>query len=197
LPGARKLFQNALRAFRELANDRGASSVAANLAEVEFRTGAVGEAARLCREALALSQTGREARMYLANLAAYLIRLERYDEARDCARQSILCPGIERADAEVAYALQHLAAVGAHRASGPGSDEAAAGDLLACAAQLSGFIDSRLTALEKTREFTEQQEYDRLIVALAAKLGAERLAELRDQGQAWTEDDAVSAALRI
>jgi tetratricopeptide (TPR) repeat protein len=205
LPGARKLFQKALRAFRDLGNERGASSVAANLAEVEFCTGADREAVRLCQEALALSQTGREARMYLANLAAYLVRLEQYDEARERARQSIMCSGIERADADVACALQHLAAVAALRASSPVPGDTSAAvpsdtatdDLVISAARLSGFVDSRLAALEKIREYTEQQEYERLVVALESRFGTERLEELRDQGQAWTEDDAVSAALRI
>lgn len=54
-----------------------------------------------------------------------------------------------------------------------------------------------LTALEALRDYTEQQEYDKMLVVLADALGEEQLATLMEEGRTWTEDQAVTKALLV
>jgi predicted ATPase/DNA-binding XRE family transcriptional regulator len=193
LDEARRRFREALTVFSNLGNERGAASMAANLAETEYYAGNIEEAVRLGADALATFKSGREARLCRLNMAAYLVRLERFDEAKHMARASILRGGFARADANVARALQHLAAIAALRPHAAGRT---GGDLEA-AARLAGYVDARLAASHTTREFTEQHGYDALTAALQAGLDSERLARLGDDGRTWTEDQAVTAALQI
>jgi tetratricopeptide (TPR) repeat protein len=193
LLAASRLFREALTIFRELDNERGTANAAANLAETEYAAGNVEVAILLCEEAVATSRRGREERIYLSNMAAYLVRSARYDEARERARESILCGGLARADVEIALALQHLAAVAVLRTSDRRPDN----EDIVRATCLLGFVDFRLTTYEATRIATELHEYEVLVNALHAALGEERFTELRQRGQSWSEDDAVEAAMKI
>jgi predicted ATPase/DNA-binding XRE family transcriptional regulator len=190
---ARHLFREALAIFRKLGNKRGIASVAANLAEAEYAADNVDCAIQLCREALATSSSGREARIFLSNLAAYLVRAGAYDEARARARESLLLPGLARADVDVALAIQHLSAVAALRTTPPNPGDEHVGR----AARLLGFVDYQLAKFGVTRLPTESYEYVILIDTLKAVLGEQRFAGLREEGLAWTADDAVDEALRI
>jgi hypothetical protein len=188
------LFREALAILRAAHNHRAAASVAVNLAEIECSVGDCEGAVRLCREALAQFSNDRETRLCLANMAAYLVRLERYDEARERARESILCGGIAQSDLDVAFALQHLAAVAALRERA-GSRTAIAG--LTSAARLLGFVDARYAAFESSREETEQHEYDAVIERLTRELGSSKLTELLGSGRVLSEDEAIREALAI
>jgi predicted ATPase/DNA-binding XRE family transcriptional regulator len=190
---ARQLLGEALVLFRDLGNESGAGSVAANLAEAEFRAGDAQTAVRLCQEAIETLSNGREARIALGNLAAYLVDLGRYNDAREKARESILRGGIARADVEIALALQHLAAVAALR---PKSEDNAQDDI-SRAALLLGFVDSRLAAFDSIREYTEQQEYDTIVDLLRSRVGVDEFEALRTRGGSWSEDVAVREALQI
>jgi hypothetical protein len=48
-----------------------------------------------------------------------------------------------------------------------------------------------------TRAFTDQREYDALIVALRERIGCGAVEVLRDEGAAWSEHDALVEATRI
>jgi predicted ATPase len=192
VPGGRRLFREALALFRRLGNKRGIASVAANLAEAEYASGNVGSAIRLCREALATSSSGREARVFLSNLAAYLVRAGEYGEARTRGRESLLQPGLGRADVDVALAIQHLAAVATLRTTPDPDDEH-----VERAARLLGFVDGRLAEFGVTRPPTESHEYVVLVDTLGAVFGGKQFADLREEGYAWTADEAIDEALRI
>jgi len=55
-------------------------------------------------------------------------------------------------------------------------------------------VDSRLTALEARREYTEQQEYDRIKLSLRDGL-RNKLDTIMELGADWAEDEAVKIAL--
>ena len=94
----------------------------------------------------------------------------------------------------MAWGLQHLAAAAALR---PAADEELSrGDRLR-AARLLGYVDGRLNGLEALRQYTEQQEYDKILAALGNALGKDQLLKLRAEGAAWSEDQAVAEALSI
>jgi hypothetical protein len=89
--------------------------------------------------------------------------------------------------------LQHLAAVAALQKY-PDKNSAAQGRERA--AMLLGFVDARLASLEVQREYTEQQEYDRVMSALSVSIGS-RLKEVMALGAEWTEEGAVAVALEL
>ena len=64
------------------------------------------------------------------------------------------------------------------------------------AAMLLGFVDARLAALEAQREYTERQEYERVIATLRGALG-DRLVRVMALGAEWSEDEAVAVALEL
>ncbi len=49
--------------------------------------------------------------------------------------------------------------------------------------------------LEVTREFTEQQEYDRIVAALIAALGAQALSALMNDGARLKDDRAAELGI--
>ena len=51
--------------------------------------------------------------------------------------------------------------------------------------------------IEALRQYTEQQEYDKMLAALRDALGEDQLAKLTAEGAAWSEDQAVAQALAI
>ena len=61
---------------------------------------------------------------------------------------------------------------------------------------LLGFVNARLAELKAGREYTEQQEYARIVAALRDDLG-EKLDSVMALGAEWTEDGAVAVALEL
>jgi predicted ATPase len=186
IEAARRFYAEALAGYVTLGLERPAASIAGHLAEVEFAAGnATGalqraEEARVGHEA---TQNRRSVANDLTNMAAYLTALDCYDDALVHAKDAVLANRDVQGTVLTAFALQHVAAVGALRDR---SEDAAA---------LLGFVDARLTALEAPREYTEQQEYERMLRALRAAFGEEELRELMARGAEWIEDGAVNVAL--
>ena len=65
---------------------------------------------------------------------------------------------------------------------------------LARAARLVGYVDLRFAALGAVRQYTEQQEYDRVREALRGAFDPDELASLVAEGGTMTEDRAVNEA---
>jgi hypothetical protein len=86
--------------------------------------------------------------------------------------------------------MQHLAAIAALRPD----DEVERPARLARAARLLGYADLRLAALGAVRQFTEQQEYDRVREVLRDTFDPDELASLIADGGTMTEDRAVKEA---
>jgi predicted ATPase len=194
--GARPLFAEALAMFRSIGAERVCSHVAGNLAEAEFHEGNAVEALRLENEALAVYRTFNHklgAAISLSNIAAYLIALGRYEDARISAREGLAAARDEQWELGVAWGLQHLAAIAALR---PAEDAEHRGDRLR-AAWILGCVDARLGSIETLRQYTEQQEQDKVLSALRASLGEDQLAKLMAEGATWTEERVFGEALAI
>ncbi|HET6277010.1 MAG TPA: tetratricopeptide repeat protein [Candidatus Cybelea sp.] len=195
--GARPLFAEALAMFRSVSAERVCSHIAGNLAEAEFHEGNALEALQLENEALASYRRFNHklgTAISLCNIAAYLIALGRYEEARISARDGLAAARDTQWEVGVAWGLQHLAATAALR---PADD---AGDVRGDrprAARILGYVDARLDAMEALRQYTEKQEQDKSLSALRASLGEDQLAKLMAEGATWTEDQAFGEALAI
>jgi len=195
--GARAHSFEALAIFRAGGAERYAASVAANLAEAEFSAGNAEAALQVANEALdGVVRAGYTQRVafLMCNVAAYLIALGRYEEALTPARDALRLARDAHYDVAVAWALQHLAAVAALR---PSDGAERMREDRSRAARVLAYIDGRLTKLDAVREYTEQQEYDKMVIALSAVLCEDELATLREEGNLLTEERAVEEALSI
>ena len=197
LVAARSFYAEALEIFKAAGAERLAAAVASNLAEAEFRGGNAPQALLLAAEALASTDSARftyRVAFLFCNMAAYLVAMGRYDEARSRAREALELGRGVHYDVAVAWALQHLAAVATLQSC---NDLASVQAGRARAVRLLSYVDARLAALGALREYTEQQEYDRIVAALRGALGADELARLMGDGRAWTEDRAIGEALLV
>jgi len=200
LEGARQRLREALAAAQAFGADAYARSIQLHLADVEFRDGNAVGALQLASEALA-SVRGSGETMFDTinvtrgrhNMAAYLVALRRFDEARAVARDAISPARDVQWSLGFVWILQHLAAIAAFRLS--------SGALVIedCrrSARILGYIEARLAALAVSRQYTDQQEYDAMISALRDAFGDDELSRLMTQGANWTEDQAVAEAMLI
>jgi predicted ATPase/class 3 adenylate cyclase len=195
--GARSRYAEALVFAQDAGFERLAADIAGNRAEAEFRSGDAPTALRLAGEGLAIDRTLHDTQLIAADLlnnAAYLIALGRYGEARTAAREALTLARDLQYEVYVVFALQHLAAFAGLR---PCEDDARALGERARAARLLGYADARLAALQAAREYTEQQEYDKLLPALRNGLGDDELAKFMTEGSTWSEDRAVNEAMLV
>jgi predicted ATPase/transcriptional regulator with XRE-family HTH domain len=194
--GARRFYDEALTYYVALNLERPAASIAGNLAEIEFASGDVEMALNRAEEARAGHEAWHNRRSVaidLLNMTAYLVAMDCFEDARAHAAEALEVAREVKTTVFTALILQHFAAVGAlyhypEKRRLKANRERAA--------MLLGFVDARITALEARREFTEQQEYDRVTKALREEL-AERLEAAMALGAEWTEDEAVSVALEL
>jgi tetratricopeptide (TPR) repeat protein len=190
---ARSFYDEALTYYVALNMERPAASIAGNLAEIEFAAGDVESALHRAEEALAGHRAWNNRRSSandLCNMSAYLIAMDCFEDARVHAGDALTVARLVRSTVLTAYVLQHLAAVGVLEEH---ADAAQSRTSRERAAMLLGFVDGRLTALEVRREYTEQQEYDRVIGVLRKELGT-RLEAVMALGADWSEEEAVSVA---
>ncbi|MEO6989951.1 MAG: adenylate/guanylate cyclase domain-containing protein [Candidatus Baltobacteraceae bacterium] len=195
VPGARALYGEALQIFKEAGAERQVARVAAHLADTAFRAGDAEAALRLANDGLAADRAlngSRSVANDLSNMAAYLIALHRWSEARTLAREALALAREAQADIIRAYVLQHLAAIAGLRPSErPDRDDHAR------AARLLGYVDGELAKVEGLREYTEQQEYDLTRTAIVETLGQAALEDLMAAGRALSEERAAEEALRV
>lgn len=156
-----------------------------NLAEAEFELGQTASAAARLRELLAGKMARQNVRLRAnseANLAAYLLALDREAEARAIARDAVY-DAREAGDAGgLACALGHLAAMIAPQDP-------------ADAARLLGYVDSVL-ARGYRRENTERYTHDRLMAVLRDRFSESEIAALGREGAAMNESQAVRLGTR-
>ncbi len=197
IAAARQYYSEALSIFKANGAERLAAAVATNLAEAEFRAGNAAEALQLASEALATDRraifTYRTA-FLMCNMAAYLVALGRYDEARARAREALRLAHDVNYEVAAAWAVQHLAAVALFRSSDDGKEQT---EDWRCAALLLAYVDARLDSLGAIREHTEIQEYDKMITALREALDAGELSGLAEEGRALSEVRAFTEAMAI
>jgi predicted ATPase/class 3 adenylate cyclase len=204
LSGAREFYAEALEIFKAIGADRLASSVANNLAESEFRGGNAEEALRLAADALDADRapgfTNRahifpnRLALQLCNIAAYLLALGRFEQARSRAREALSIARDAHYEVGVLWAIQHLTAANVLQ-HGQRDDPEYADS--ARAARLIGYVDERLAALEARREFTEEREYEAMLAALCERFDEKQFASLTAEGRSWREDQAMAEALLL
>jgi predicted ATPase/class 3 adenylate cyclase len=191
---ARALYAEALALYKAGMGDTAAMArITNNLAEVEFRGGNAKKALQLAGEALAANRAlhyADAAARDLCNMAAYLIALARYGEARASAAESLALGCSVHNEVIALFSLQHLAAIAVLSAR---DNDPSMRDIGGRAARLIGYVDARLNDLEALREYSEQQEYDATVAALSRSLGEEH-ESLAAQGRAWSQEKAVAEA---
>ncbi len=193
MPAARSLLKEAAALYEARGAESRLPAVLGLLAEAEFRAGDAEATIEVAAKGLAAARAMNSRRnliSLLPNMAAYLTSLQRYDEAQPYAREALALARDEQAETNVAFTIQHLAAIGAMRT---GQTE----DGRTRAARVAGFVDARLIALEATREYTEQREYEAMLSALRSALGSKPLDDLLAEGRTWDEERAVAEALQI
>ena len=169
---------------------------ALNLAGVTMATGASDTALWIAKDALARARRLDDLHYVtraLHHACAYAVALDRYDEARDYAREALTLARERELDVVLDWTLQHLAAVAA---LAPVASDTA-GDDRARSARLVGYVDARLGELNLRRELAEQTEYERTCAALAGAMAADELDQLRANGAAMPLTRAIDDALAI
>jgi predicted ATPase len=193
--GARRFYAEALALYISLDLERPAASIAGHLAEVEFEAGDAAAALHRAEEARighAATRNRRSEAADLSNMAAYLVALDCFDDARSYAAQALEAAQDVRSPVLTAFVLQHVAAIAALQ---KGSDESPAPKQQERAAMLLGFVEERLRSLGARRDYTEQQEHERVLAALRTALGG-HVDESVALGAQLTEEAAVALALR-
>lgn len=194
--GARLFYAEALTYYVALNLERPAASIAGNLAEIEFAAGDAAAALHRAEEARAGHEAWNNRRSVaidLTNMAAYLIAMDCFDDARTHALEALRLARDVNFIVLAVYVLQHFAAVGALQQYGDASRQKLNRER---AAMLLGFVNARLRALEAGREYTEQQEYDRIRKALRKELGG-RFDAVMALGAEWNEDEAATVAQEL
>ena len=156
--GARRYYAEALANYVALGLERPAASIAGSLAEVEFAAGDAVAALHRAEEARAgheATQNRRSVANDLCNMAAYLVALDCFDDARAYAAQALTAVQDMKRTVLTACVLQHIAAVATLQNH---ANKRHANSARERAAMLLGFVDARLAELEARREYTERQE---------------------------------------
>ena len=177
------LCAQAVDTLKEIEGDDGDVDHLSYLAELEFRAGNAQEALRLVSDGLRQHRRLDERLAVvvdLSNASAYSLALDRYDQAASNGAEALALAVAEKDELWTAFALQHLAAVAALQGDGNR------------AARVLGFVDARINQLEHPREFTEQQEYERVMAALRRKLRDGELERCIAEGAKLSEDRALA-----
>jgi tetratricopeptide (TPR) repeat protein len=183
---ALNLYNEALPYAKATGDTDLVNTIQNNVAEAEFARGNVERALDVAQNLLpGLAPWDRIGRALThANIAAYLIHLDRLDEAREVARIAIK-EARPAGPVTFAESVQHFAAIAAgkkdwHRA-----------------ARLLGYCNRAYAELDAHMDFTEQQEYDRVVPTLQQNVLPETLNSLLSEGAAWTDDQAYDEALKV
>ncbi len=192
----RRFYDEALTYYIALNLERPAASIAGSLAEIEFASGDVPAALHRAEEARVGHEAWHNPRSVandLCNMAAYLVAMDCFDDSLVHATEALAIARDVKATVLTAYVLQHFAAIGALEKYSETRRQTSNRER---AAMLLGFVNARLAALQAGREYTEQQEYARILAALREDLG-EKLETVMALGAELTEDGAASVALEL
>jgi tetratricopeptide (TPR) repeat protein len=180
------LLTEALNLARPVSNFYHSAVILHALGEVAFATGDAAKALSYSQQSVA-EQSGHapinQAQSHISN-AAYCLRLGRIDEARLSAQYALTVARRIGEPMIAASALQHVAGI------------AAACDDPGRAAQLLGASDARRTGAPP-RLFTDQTGYDRTLSRVRERISDDRAGRLRDDGFAWSSDEAIEQAMTV
>jgi tetratricopeptide (TPR) repeat protein len=198
---ARAACAKAFTLFRDAKGDRRIVGLVTR-AEIEFQAGDVAAALRLNEEAfreipsLGENENAQVLESALhANAAAYLISLDRYDEARTYARTALETAARLRFPPEKLWALLHLAAISVLEPQAHGTEQAI--EAVERAARLIGFVSNQYDEMGGALGPTERREFERILDALGVALPPDRISSLRANGAAMSDDEAVAEAMHV
>jgi hypothetical protein len=196
--GGRSLNAEALQILQAERDGLRAAVCEMNLAAQEFGLGDASAALEHSARALPVLRAWRHADLAecLSNEATFFTALDRYEEARERALESlnVALQTVADAPARTIHAVQRLAAVAAlHPSETPGDEREDRID----AAQLLGYADARLSEHGAFRWPTDQRDVDRAMTSLVRAFGPDEVAELRNSGAALSDDQAVELALTL
>jgi predicted ATPase len=179
-PQARTTLLDVLQAARATGDDRMIPTVLMNLAEAEFALGESQAAVERAYENLSSEVMQKTCDMLAtqeANLSAYLLAVDRPEEARAMAFASI-----DNAEGSfIAVPLQHFAASIAYAHP-------------ACASRILGYVEAAFETAAFSRQHTERFTLDYLRAAVRTGLDEETLAEYRNEGAGMSEKQILSLA---
>lgn len=192
---ARALVSEALRLCEDAGSSRTAADARAALAEIEFASGHAEEALRL--NAITTQFFRSQSNLIglplpLSNSSAYLIALERFQEARELAVEALQRSYAIGSVHSAFWVMQHLAALAVF--AGNARDD---NTLLPRAASVLGFVDEATMQRGIPRYLTELQEYDKVLAAVREALGKVEVAKFMDAGKHWSEERAFAEALAL
>jgi len=196
IEGGRARLGEAMATFESIGADRHVANITGLLAENEFRSGNPERALQLGTQCLTMLRRIGNTYFFagvLSNLAAYAIALGRWDEARSRAREALERLVDTQHVQFFPFTLQHFVALAVLSPSDAGERAARLNN----AARLLGFVNARVSELRVPREFTEQQEYDRILDALDGAALTERHAASVEAGAAMTASAAIELALAL
>ena len=186
LARSRELFASALTLFELVQSTRGRAAVLANLADLECASGSVLRSVTLAREAQSAYRLLRDrarAAQLDCSLAGFNLALDRYDDARTCARLALQPLRDVNDDSLLALALYYVAV-----ASGFAGDVGRAARLLA-------YAEKQFRSLPLGRGVIEPNVHDRIVALLGERCDKAELARRSAEGEALTEDRAIEEAL--
>jgi len=196
LDSARELMRGVLEMYESAKSGRQQAMLRVTLAEFEFRAGDPETALDVT---LGTVESTRQYNLphYLAltlnNAAAYAVALSRFEEARGYAREAMLLSVDAGFNLQLAWASQHLGAIGALLVvEGQAQRQ---GDLRRAARAL-GFTASLMTEVEGSRRYLEQQEYEKITTLLRSQLGTE-YDDLTAEGATWSLERGLEELLKI
>jgi tetratricopeptide (TPR) repeat protein len=194
LAQARAYTAEALAVLKAIDVDQTAA-LTSSLGEAEFRAGNVDAALKLAQQSVACARRQPRVRKLvpcLLNFAAYAIACEQWEDALTASREAL--GAAQETDRQIwsAWALQHIAAAAVLPVGGT-ADPVRVRD----AALVIGYVDARIATLGCPREYTEQQEYDRVRTALERVLGQHDVERFVTAGAAMSQDAAAAVAVAL
>jgi predicted ATPase/DNA-binding XRE family transcriptional regulator len=163
-----------------------------DLAQYEFRAGKPESAVRHAAENVAIwrqaNAAARPLALMLNELTAYLIALDRYDEAETCVDEGLELCFEQQLDEVVVPALQHLAALAALR-------DGQSTERWIRAARIMGFAGARGASAGASPSDEQRDESGRVLAALRDRIGDDAVSDAMAAGATMTQDQAIEEAL--
>lgn len=193
--GAKTHFARALALYLSTGSERDALYARVGLAEAYFRAQDPESALRMGTEALERARALADAYLVMAaaaNVAGYALTLNRFDEARTAARESVELASRSHFEVPLTSSLAHLAAASVFRMA----EESAAPGHFAKWARILGFVQARLKQTDAQRDLAIEMTIERTEDILRRNLDAEEFSAMLSAGTSMTLSSAVAQALR-
>ena len=192
---ARAYFDEALQLGELMEADSFCASVLINIAEMEFCAGNPQTALRVGIDLLATYRSTHFSDLIaigLVNVAAYLVRLGRYDEAQVRATEGLQLARDIGLATTVGLAVERLGVIAVLRQPEKHSPPT----LYNGVARLFGFVQARQNALGIATD-DSQKDYARALEVVRSALNKDDISDLMAAGASMTEDDAVDQAYAV